>query len=487
MRARTVMMLAATLTGAATAFSACSLGLDEAKINGTDGSAGDVITLPDIGPVPEGGNPVQCNVDNDCKPANACLTGKCDTTRRMCAYTICATPMTCQASVCDNNTKTCSVPTKYTFHAGNFHIATGSIGCGGGGAGARKCFAAQYPFVFVGTTNGVVARSVADPTDNGSDVVQVGGLPFFPAFVVSSGTRVYFVGSVGGSGPDYKVPMGWVDAPTDPTIKTITAQAVFNTLQVPSIDAVYPDSKGGIYLVRADSAKSFPVAHVAAPFKDLDAIQFFPLAGIPQNAAPVGGSGTRIVTFVNVGQYQNNFSIENNAASGGAQNAGNQDITSTLGNVSGPFYVAHGSDGSLVWTGNGLVLNDAGGGNTAAVRVAWVLSDQMANTFDGTARVDVEAYGPQPGVGGDFPGPLAVIDQKHVLVVSAPNSNLAQSSVQIANREGASPAITMNRKFVLPFHPSELGAAASNGFGYVLTPDQVSGANVHVFASTCDN
>lgn len=487
MRKTTLASLVFAFAGAAAAFSACSLGLDESKINGADGSAGDAIVPTDSGPLPDGSNPVQCNGDPDCKPANACLTGKCDTARHQCAYTICATPMTCQASVCDTTSKTCSVPTKYGFHAGNFHISTGSIGCGGGGNGARRCFAAQYPFVFVGTTNGVVARSVADPTDTSSDVVQVGGLPFFPAFVVASGSRVYFVGSVGGSGPDYKVPLGWLDVPTDPTVKSITAQAVFNTVQVPAIDGVYPDAKGGIYLVRGDGSKSFPVAHVTAPFKDLDSVQFFPLAGIPQNAGPVGASGSRIVTFVSIGQYQNNFSLETNAASGSAQNGGNQDITSTLGPVSGPFYVAHGGDGSLIWTGNGLDLPDGGGGTTAATRVAWILADQMATTFDGTAHVDVEAYGPPPGIGGDFPGPIAWIDQKHVLVVSAPNSNLQQAGVQIANREVSTPAITPNRKFVLPFHPSELGAAASNGFGYVLTPDQVSGANVHVFASSCDN
>ncbi len=486
MRKLTLTALFVT-AGIATAFSACSLGLDESKINGVDGSVGDGGPLPDVGPTPDGSNPVQCNADKDCKPANNCLTGKCDTARQKCNYTICATAQTCQASVCDNNSKTCSVPTKYGFHAGNFHIATGNIGCGGGGAGARRCFAAQYPFVFVGTTNGVVARSVADPTDTSSDVVQVGGLPFFPVFVVASGARVYFVGAVGGSGPDYKLSLGWVDVPTDPTVKSITAQSVFNTVQVPAIDAVYPDGKGGIYLVRLDGAKSFPVAHVTAPFKDLDTVPFFPLAGIPQNAGPIGASGTRIATFVSIGQYQNNFSLENNAASGSAQNGGNQDVTSTLGFVSGPFYVAHGGDSSLIWAGNGLTLNDGGGGNTAAVRVAWILADDKAIAFDGTAHVDVEAYGPPPGIGGDLPGPVAWIDGKHLLVVSAPNSNLQQSSVQIANRDGATPAITTGRRFVLPFHPSELGASASNGFGYVLTPDQVAGANVHVFASTCDN
>src|SRR5450432_2737983 len=99
------------------------------------------------------------------------------------------------------------VATAYNFHAGNFHVSLGSAGCGGGGGGARRCFAAVYPFVFIGTTNGVVAYPVDNPTNGTPVSIPVAGLPFFPTFVVTSGTTIYFVGAVAGTGPDYKIPI----------------------------------------------------------------------------------------------------------------------------------------------------------------------------------------------------------------------------------------------------------------------------------------
>lgn len=488
MRALSVTAFAtvAGLVGAA-AFSACSLGLDESKIDAMDAAITDGNMPVDVTPTPDGSNPVQCNMDPDCKPANACLTGKCDTTRHQCVYTVCPTPMACQASVCLSNPTMCSVPTKYGFRAGSFHISTGDIGCGGGGGGARNCFDAIYPFVFVGTTNGVVARAVADPTDGTSDPIPVGGLPFFANRIVASGTRVYFVGAVVGTGPTYKVPVAWLDAPTDPTVKSVTATSVFLTIPVPAIETVLSDGVGGIYVIRNDGAASFPTGHLQAPLKDLDTVAFFPLAGIPMGHGPFGASGTRVVTAAVQGQYQLQLSLETGAATAGAQNLGAQDVTSMLGPMSGPFYTSQGPDGSLVVAGNALELFDGGGGDVTSARVTWLLADGKATAFDASKLVDVEPYMPRLGIGTDAPGPIAWLDANTVLVLSAPNSNTQQTAVQVASRAGAMPAMVPNRKFVLAFHPSQLAAAGSNGFGYVLSPGQTGGADVTVFGTGCDN
>ena len=480
---RAAIILGFVAAGGGVAFSACSLGLDESKINAQDASTGDNFVPLGDSAVPDGSNPVQCNADPDCKPGNACLTGKCDTTKHQCSYTICPTQAACQASVCDNSSKTCSVPTSYKFHAGNFHVSTGDIGCGGS---AGRCFAAVYPFVFIGTTNGVVARTVADPTDGTTAEIPVGGLPFLPSQIVAAGSRVYFLGNVSGNGPAYKVPLAWLDVPTDPTVSAISATSVFDTVSVSSIAVAWPDTQGGIYLVNGDGNKAYPSAHVTTPLKDLDTLSFFPLAGIPQNHGPVGASGTRIITFLNFGNYQESFSLENAAATGGAQNGGAQEITSSLGNISGPFYAAQGSDGSFAWAANGINAPDGGSPTVIAARVGWVLADQNATSFDGTKHVDVEAYSKPVGPGGDYPGPIAWFDATHLLVVSAPDANMQQAVVKVATTD-PSPAMMPNKSFTLAFHPSQLGAVASNGFGYVLTPDQTAGSNVHVFALGCDN
>lgn len=471
---------AASAIGICGAFAfACSLGLDPSLIPGSDAS------VPDAGDAAvDAPNPVQCKGDPDCKSTNGCLTGKCDTAKNQCVYTLCPANA-CSASVCANNS--CSAPSTYPFHAGTFHVSLGNIGCGGGGAGARRCFAAVYPFVFVGTTNGVVAYAVENPTSTAPTPINVAGLPFFPNSIVASGNTVYFVGAVVGAGPDYKVPIAALTAPTDPTVTQIEASTVFDTLQVPAVDFVAPDTTGGIYLVRADPAKSYPAARVAAPLKDLDSLTFAPTAGLPANSGVAAASGSRLVTFrqENGVTYDTFFSIENAAATGSAQNAGEQSTLATMGQNYAPSYLAQSPTGGLLWTTSAVNVPDGGPGVTTAARLAWVLADQSATKFDATTRVDVGTY-PNLGLGADLPGPAAWVDDNTAIVIAAPPSNTMQALVQIASRSGT-PSVVANRSFQLAFHPSELAVTASNGFGYVLTPDQTAGANVHVFGTGCNN
>jgi hypothetical protein len=483
MRARSTWIFAAVGIAGALGVGAfaCSLGLDPSLIPGSDAS------------IVEGGkdagvdapNPVQCKADPDCKSTNGCLTGKCDTTRNQCVYTLCPANA-CSASVCGTGNQ-CSAPSTYGFHAGTFHVSLGNIGCGGGGPGARRCFAAVYPFVFVGTTNGVVAYPVEDPTNTAPTSIPVAGLPFFPSFIVSSGTTVYFVGAVAGTGPDYKIPIATLDVPTDPTISEMSASTVFDTLQVTSVEIVVPDATGGIYLVHADAPNSYPSARIAAPLKDLDSLSFQQNAGFPANSAVAAASGTRLVTFRQDNGYpaDSYFSIETGAATSGAQNLGEQDTIPTMGQSQAPDYLAQSPTGGILWSAAAVTIPDGGAGQTVSARLAWVLDDDNATKFDATTHVDVSTYN-IVGLGADLPGPVAWLDDNTAIVISAPPANTAQALVQIASRNGT-PAVVANRSFQLAFHPSQLAVAGSNGFGYVLTPDQTAGANVHVFGTTCDN
>lgn len=488
MRARVFLVtggLVAAALGALAISGGCSLGLNPTLIPGSEAG------LPEAGDAAvEASNPQECKSNPDCKSPNGCLTGKCDTSKGKCDYTLCPTT-SCNAAVCDNGTHTCSAPAAYGFHAGTFHVALGNIGCGGGGAGARRCFAAVYPFVFVGTTNGVVAYPVGDPTSAAPPSIPVGGLPFFPSFIVANSLAnpptIYFVGAVAGTGPDYKVPIASLSVPTDPTVTQMTATTVFDTLQVPSVDIVLPDASGGIYLVRADAAKSYPAARVTAPLKDLDTLAFAPTAGLPANSGVAAASGTRLVTFrqENGATFDTFFSLETAAATGSAQNAGEQSTLASMGETYAPSYLAQSPNGGLLWSTASVNTPDGGPNQTVSARLAWVLQDQNATKFDATTHVDVQSYG-LTGLGGDLPGPAAWVDDNTAIVISAPQSNTAQSLVQVATRNGT-PSIAPNRSFQLAFHPSELAVTASGGFGYVLTPDQTAGANVHVFGTSCNN
>ncbi len=466
-------VLALVAAGAAVAIaSACSLGLDPSLLDkDASADAGD-------GGV-EASNPVQCKTDPDCKPSNACLTGKCDTTKNQCVYTVCPTSA-CNAASCDPNSKTCSVPSAYGFHAGSFHVSLGNVGCGG----ARRCFAAVHPFVFVGTTNGVVAYAVDNPTVTSPPAIPVAGLPFFPTSIVASGTRVYFVGTVVGTGPDYKVPLAWVDVPTDPTVGEIAATTVFNTLQLTSIDGVFPDTSGGVFLVRADSSKSYPAAHVTAPLKDLDTLNFAQSAGVNSASGVVAASGSRLVTFRQDNSvWDTFFSLETAAATSSAQNSGEQSMLATFGQSAGDNYVAQTPSGGLLWSGAAINAPDGGPVQTISARLAWVLADQNASKFDATTHVPVNTYNVN-GANLDLPGPVAWLDDNTALAISAVPGNTGQSVVQVASRSG-NPSIIASHTFQIAFPPSQLAATSSNGFGYVLTPDTNAGVNVHIFDPAC--
>ena len=123
-------MIAVAVFGAAGALgAACSRWLDESKIK--EGDASVVTDAAGDGGVPDAAYPVGCTADPDCKPANSCLTGRCDLTRKICLYDLCPAAA-CKASVCDTNSKTCSVPTTYGFRAGSFKVTAGNAGgCGG--------------------------------------------------------------------------------------------------------------------------------------------------------------------------------------------------------------------------------------------------------------------------------------------------------------------------------------------------------------------
>ncbi|MDB4935754.1 MAG: hypothetical protein JWP87_2726, partial [Labilithrix sp.] len=196
---------AACILGAATVLLAsCSLGLDESLIGQqAEASASDALTGSET-TVPEGGDgalpPIQpeagiCTKDEDCKGTAGCLTAKCDVPRKACVFQVCRQPA-CNSAACDMAGMKCGAAKPYKYRATQFPVGA-QIGCGGA---LGRCFAAVYPFVFVGTANGVVAFAANDPQNPAPASVPISGLGFVPTQIVASGSRVYFLGSPSGAG-----------------------------------------------------------------------------------------------------------------------------------------------------------------------------------------------------------------------------------------------------------------------------------------------
>ena len=498
MRRAGVALFSATLAGFAS-FGGCSLGLDDSKlvVVAPDASLplADAALAPDA-PLDDAFVPVDapsfarpdggvCTMDSQCSSPNACLTGRCDPARHACVYDVCKQPSACKAATCDVANRACAAPVAYGFHASAFKVAGGGVGCGGA---PGRCIAAAYPFVFVGTTNGVVAYSVADPSNKSPVPVPVTGLPFLPAAMVVSGGRVYFQGPVLGTGPSYKVPIAWVDAVVDPLASSIHAETALVNYPNPSIAAMYPSGTESVLLVAADAAKFFPGVQVTAPLQDLSTLQPFPNAGIPAAAGPAAASGERMVTYRWDGAnaaYAAYFSLETAAGTASAQNAGDQSVVASMGQVYPANAFAHGPDGSLLWSAPSVFMGDAGAPLFRAVRMAWLLADAKASQFDAKTAVDIETYDPGLMWGTPVVGPIAWISRDTALVLAAAAGNLSQTSVQVATRSGTTASLMAGRRYVIPSSTDKVGAASTNGTGYVLAVEGADSATVHVFAPGC--
>ncbi|HSO34859.1 MAG TPA: hypothetical protein VLT33_20155, partial [Labilithrix sp.] len=219
----------------------CSLGLDESLIGrvaegGVDESSvvdsfvveGGDGALPPINP--EAG---VCTKDEDCKGTAGCLTARCDVPRKACVLQVCRTP-TCNSAACDVPTAKCGAAKPYKYRAAQFPVGA-AIGCGGA---LGRCFAAVYPYVFVGTSNGVVAFAANDPQSATPPAIPLAGLGFVPTQIVASGSRVYFLGTPVGAGASSRVPMAYADVPPDPFAAKIAVTTILATYNRPASDPV---------------------------------------------------------------------------------------------------------------------------------------------------------------------------------------------------------------------------------------------------------
>lgn len=490
---RVIVTLVGLCGGSLSAASACSLGLNEAKIDaGIRDAAAPNEDAPSsldasedaVVDASQGG----CATNADCTSTNACRVGTCSDAGT-CVFNVCPTTTACQGSSCTAE-GACSVPATYGFHSTTITVAAGSVGCNGN---ASACIAAAYPFAFVGTTEGVVAYPVNDPSNSSPISVPVLGLPFVPSVMTAMGSRVYFVGAVLGSGPTWRAQLAWVDVPSDPLTKQLQASSAFDTATEGAIQSAWAANDGSLFLADLDSTHFFPIAEIAAPLKDDDTLGFFPSPGVPTNAAPVVPSGSRIVIARNDPvAYTTYFSFETGAATGNAQNAGEQstltgaDGGAGMGPTAAQATYAQGADGTVLWNTATVVLVDGGVPALATTRFAWLVSGSTATTFSPSANIDVEVYAaPQP-LGTPLAGPVAWIDPNTALVLAAAHELLTETSVQVAVNAPTT-ALAAGRRTIVPAGVGSVGAAASNGFGYVLEADATGTLELHIFAPTCAN
>jgi len=488
------MVMGAALAAGSAAV-ACSLNLDESKIPGEgpiDASGSDGLAT-DTGPVGDGAPGsvyIPCKTTPECGAApNACVIPRCDTARGVCVYDECgSTPGSCTSKTCDPDALTCSASlSTYGFFATSIALPPGPLGCNGS---VSRCFAASFPFVFVGTAGGIVIYPVANPVGGTPKAVAIDGVPFPPAWIVASGARVWFLGNKVVSAPGFKQPVAWLDVPTDPTVKRMAAQSVTLETSQQDIQAVRAADDGAILVTLVDPSGSAPTTRLQPPLTADAPLTFYPL-GLPPQSQPITTSGDRVVGVRlapgTAGTPTRAYvTLVSGAGTAGTQSLPEVELT--------PFPLAPGYATTGATSGSGGVVlagemynedGDAGPIGPKNGRLTWVLDDANATKVSGTPHVDYEGI---DGTGANTIGPVAWVDSTTALVTAlAPTDAGNQTKVQAVTRGPGTPAV-VGASHNLNGPPGAYAYSGSAGFGYALGVDNAGGTTqptVYIFAPSC--
>lgn len=486
----------------------CSLGLDKSKIGQVqfvEGGAENDGPLPD-GVVPEGGDgptssdgkgmtdaPPQasagaCTKDSDCQTAGGdaggCVSSaKCDPTWHVCMLDVCNAGA-CKAEECNTSTNTCTLPADYSgmFNPTSFPVNYGGVGP----SGPQWSIAAVWPFVFLITTNGVVAYDVFDPTNGSPPQVAIHGVPFIPDFTLAIGRRVYFLtGELGG--PTYHQAIAWIDVPQNPFIADFTANAVWvGTMEKNGLAALVNDGVAGFFM-SYNSDPLLPTTDVHAPLTDGTTLTAFTNANFPMNSYIVSASGGRLVAYSYDGTQQAaQYTFVTKPATTQATTGSLQTVDS-MGPISNQQTWAQGGDGSVLWEAAPFEIDDAGStGQVSEACLTWLVDSSSAAGFDATKCATLESY--SPSVNQQVTAPPAWIDATTALGLAAASSNpSASTSVHVVTKKPASVVTNPSVVSYVPVGPGSVGSASSNGFGYVLgqTDSMNKTCTVYIFAPAC--
>ena len=454
-----------------------------------------------------------CTADVDCVAPNACYTAHCDLVLGACTYALCeAKGRACSAGHCDVAKSTCDAPQDYGLRTTRYEIGGATLGCP---TSANDCFAAIYPFVFVGTTTDVVIVRADDLRATAFTAVNHGGSPVPPARIVASGRRLWILGAVQGTAPSYRLPLTWIDVPSDPTVASIAVQSTLVTW--PFVDAVgFAAPDGGVFLSSGDAAQGFPTVRMNPPFPSTPTVAVAnadagppspkptnPMYRVsaPPGSALVASSGSRLV--LDRGAVVN---LVTGAGTPSAQVDGDQALVPGFAAFSAPRF-AQGPDGVVLLTAP--IIADGPPPDcdcTTHEHLHWVLPNAVAKATDVNVAVDLEGY-TSPRVGGGvchqcnpnyvtLPSLATWLDAKTALLVapsSGPPANQAVPAVRVVERDPIASA--PNRRFVPAatetpagnFASDRIALASSNGFGYLLVASG-AGTDVHlsIFDPRCD-
>ncbi len=420
-----------------------------------------------------------CTTNGDCTPSNACFEGQC--VGGSCVFDICPSATVCMARDCDTNTDTCGSEMPIGFRTTQIDVGD-DVACGGD---VTRCIAAMGDVVVVGTESGLRAWRIVNPLEPQPIAVAS---PAFPIrWVVGSGNRILVLGPVNTG----KLSVGWLDLPTDPRADSISIDgALVNFTE--TIGSVLSANTESFFVVKQNAAQFFPAALLTPPVANNATVTLEPSSGVSVSSLLVASSETRLVTYRTdtTSGFAPVFSLERNAGTGTAQNAGEQNLVGTAGEApTAPtaHFFSGGPSGALGWTSNEVTRSDAGLPRTQSVAYRWLLVG-TEETFNASRSVTLESYGSDFDFNQALAGPSVIVTDTSAVVTASNPANQSLSNVRAVLRTGDTLSLSAAAPVTLAFPPTALGMAAGDRFGFVLT--STSGApspdtTVHVFDPGC--
>lgn len=456
----------------------------------------------------------RCSTDAECKPPNGCYTARCDTVLGACVYSICESKTrACRAGRCIDATSSCdpNAERDYSFKTTGFNVPDVALGCL---LDPTACVVAVHPFLFVGTKSGVVAILVEDLLATSPKLVPVRGFDLPAVRIVASGRRVWLLGAVQGTAAPYRVPVAYVDVPSDPT-RPLDAKLSTFAYSFPTVTA-FAAPFGNLFLAHNDAAQGLPAALLVPPLPadgvlglsgnvpDGGAMGPLPLPNAthvmhrvpnaPLGSTLVAASGNRLLAY----RFATTFNLVTDPAQPNAT-AGTSTIVDIGGNPLAAPRFASGPDGVVAHTlpVDPLPMDC---NCISQQRLLWTLPNAAAEMFqpliiayEGYTNPSALPCPTRSCTPFTLPSLATWIDAKTMLT-AAPGSETqrALTAVRVVSRDPlAAPGM---KRFVTV--PAELGNFAMHkialtsaaGFGYLLVADaEGNNVAVSIFDPRCEN
>ena len=428
----------------------------------------------------------RCDAATDCPK----LTNRCYPTPRClentCVYPVCDVGEVCTSGVCTDASICAPASTKHKFNATSYALDDSvHLGCLTERNPAEDCVAAAFPFVFIGTTTGVVALRADDFTAQEPTPVPVeaDGVAVVPKHIVVSGRRVWILGTPTGG----TLPIAWIDVPGDPTTKALRQVGrVISYPQSPVVGFAAPN--GGLFLVH-NGPEGVRAAVVTAPLVDNAVAEAGPVP-ISEGGVVVAARGEGLV------EYRATSSRATYNVIVGASVSDDETFQPDAGFFIGSPTFGSGPNGSVFVSQPVADPPDADCRGTSHASVAWlypettatgpILTDKyVANTStDASCAVYPPAGYVQPDSFATF------IDPRTVLLVASHGNpyppGTGDGSADVWLVHGDDPSASTRVQTDGSFGSDRIGLTSSSGFGYLVVGDDAgSHLTLTIFDPSC--